>query len=117
MLAKYESNETPQSIDVLDEHIICVGRTTRSLKARLALFDGAAFGKGAPHAEGDTYKKVFGANQEGLYVSICPVYWTDKKVNHDVEEFVIKKVITWLEVCLRGTYVYKWGRLPKLNKE
>jgi len=137
ILAKYESNEVPQ-VDPLDEHIIYFGKTnvgsTTSLRNRLSAFNGAAFGNGAPHAGGYNYKGVFGTNQDGLYVSVCPVYWDDERINQlfdsknhfdsyisgnsdDVQPFIIFKVITWLEVCLRGTYVYKWGRLPKCNKE
>lgn len=120
IIAKYDNNEIPQSVDPLDKHIICVGRTkgiSRNLKVRLNEFDGAAFGTGAPHAVGYTYKEFFGTDQEGLYLSVCPVFWMDKITDNDLEEFGIQRVITWLEVCLRGVYVYKWGRLPKLNKE
>lgn len=120
IIAKYYMNEMPQTIDRLDKHIICIGRTkgiTRDLKVRLNEFDGAAFGKGAPHAEGYTYKEIYGTDQEGLYLSVCPVFWISQITDEEFKEFSIQSVITWLEVCLRGMYVSTWGRLPKLNKE
>ena len=125
ILAKYEPNdEIPAYVDPLDNHVIYFGKTnvgrTTSLRNRLNQFDGAAFGSGAPHAGGYNYKQIFGTNQDGLHVSICPVYWDYENSNpvlDEAGEFLTKKVITCLETCLRGVYVYSWGNLPKCNKE
>ena len=136
ILAIYdEIEEISPSIDPLDKSVIYVGKTnvgkTTSLKKRLADFDRAAFGNGASHAGGYTYREHFGTSRRGLYVSACPVYCVDERkklvVNNkthfdasesgDIQSFVMSQVITELEVCLRGLYVLKWGRLPKCNKE
>jgi hypothetical protein len=119
ILAKYGANEMPVSVDVLDRHIICVGKTigrekTRSLKERLNDFNSSAFRSRRGHAEGLTYKHIYGDRGDDLYVSICPIYLATEAINHVGD---VKDIITWLEVCLRGCYVYKHGRLPKLNKE
>lgn len=135
ILAIYgETEEVPHSVE-LDESVIYVGKTnvgkTTSLRKRLDCFDRAAFGNGCPHAGGYTYRECFGTSQQGLYVSACPVCWleerkelvannkthSDNLESDDIQSFIISQVITELEVCLRGLYVFKWGRLPKCNKE
>ena len=123
ILAKYEPSKVPHPVDPMDEKIICVGKTTRGLKNRLNEFNGAAFSNGAPHAEGYTYKERFGSDSNGLYVSICPIYFATKPVNLPNNEidtymsFRVTRFVTFLEVCLRGVYVLTWGKLPELNKE
>ncbi|MFH1383037.1 MAG: hypothetical protein ABIH70_09145 [Chloroflexota bacterium] len=121
VLGKFNS-ENSVSADLLDEYVIYFGKTnlgkTTSLKGRLNAFDGAAFGNGAPHAGGYNYKEAYGTDKRGLQVAICPVYWTrEKDLSSDLAHFAISSVITRLEVCLRGLYVYSWGRLPRCNKE
>jgi len=121
VLGKFDSGN-PASIDLLDEHIVYFGKTnlgkTTSLKNRLNAFDGAAFGRGASHAGGYTYKERYGSDKQGLHVAICPVYWTrEDELSSELAPFAVSKVITGLEVCLRGLYVYSWGRLPTCNRE
>ncbi|MCL0049344.1 hypothetical protein M1N13_03530 [Dehalococcoidia bacterium] len=122
MLAKHHTSEVPP-VDPLDEHLIYFGQTgtgkTISIKNRLNTFHRVAFLDGGGHAGGSNYRNIFGTDQNGLHVSICPVYWTNgaKERFPGEAEFVISRVVCWLEVCLRGIYVYKWGRLPKCNKE
>ncbi len=135
ILAKYSSGEVPQSVNPIDESVVYVGMTnggkTTSLRKRLDCFDRAAFGKGCPHAGGYTYRDIFGTSQRGLYVSACPVYWleereevarrsrthSDSPESADVQLSIVSQVIARLEVCLRGLYVFRWGRLPKCNRE
>ena len=122
MLARYDAN-VPPPVDPLDQHIIYFGATstgqTTSIKNRLNMFDRGAFRNGGGHAGGSNYRNIFGPDQDRLYVSICPVYWISggRERFADESKFVISRVICWLEVCLRGIYVYKWGRLPKCNKQ
>ena len=138
ILAKYEPNEVSHSVDPLDERVIYIGKTnigrTTSLKKRLSYFDREAFGNGASHSGASNYKELFEAVQDDLYVSVCPVCWADEKINllfnnkshfdawisgssPQADPFIVFLLVNWLEVCLRGVYVYKWGRLPKCNKE
>ena len=135
IMAKHSPGVVPSLVDPLGEAIICIGKTigrtyesTKSFRDRLGEFHRAAFGGGANHAEGETYRKEYGPNPGGLYVSICPVYWENrpenillKELDPDADAFQqfrrLHRYITFLEVCLRGTYVYVWGRLPNLNKE
>lgn len=134
ILLKCETEEVPDSVE-LDEPVVYVGKTnvgkTTSLKNRLDCFNRAAFGNGCSHAGGYTYRERIGTSQRGLYVSACPVYYVDKgkglairgRAHFDASQlgnmqlFIISQAITELEVCLRGLYVFKWGRLPKCNKE
>jgi hypothetical protein len=130
ILGKYDGEgSVPSAVDFLDENIIYIGMTnvgkTTSFGQRLEQFHRTAFQNKDGHAGGFTYRRYYAADQEGLYVSVCPVYWTDEHgkllvqidEKEELEEFIIDHVITWLEVCLRGLYVFKWSRLPKCNKE
>lgn len=138
ILAKYPSGRVLPTTDPMDKAIICVGKTSgrthlskKILQDRLKEFHQAAFGNGkANHAEGETYRKKYGPNPTDLYVSICPVYysstpedvlWKGKAIDPDIRDFKhfrqLHRYITFLEVCLRGTYIYIWGKLPELNKE
>jgi len=124
ILAKYEPNDLPKSVNPLDRNVIYVGKTnigkTTSIKNRLTAFDNAAFGSGkAHHAGGETYRERFKTDKGGIHVSICPIYWLKDQEylsSEDSENFV-SMLVTRLEVCLRGVYVLRWGRLPQLNKE
>jgi len=134
-LARFEPNKIPK-FDPFDKNIVYFGKTnigkSTSLEKRLSAFHDAAFGRGqAHHAGGETYRKIFGSNPGGLYVSVCPIYWDEntpenikQALGEDYQPFmkskaekVIPSVVTQLEVCLRGVYVLKWGSLPKCNKE
>ena len=138
ILAKFEKDRKLLRIDPLDEHIVYVGRTnigmTTTLKRRLSYFHREAFGGGATHSGATTYRNHFGAVQDDLYVSVCPIFYSADKLNKltrnresfnawiqssspQQEPFIIYLITNWLEVCLRGLYVYKWGRLPSCNKE
>jgi hypothetical protein len=138
ILAKYQPNGAPDKADPIDEKIIYIGKTnigrTTSLKKRLSDFDREAFGTSASHSGASTYKEHFGTVQDDLYVSICPIFWsneelnklTSNKENYNAwisgrsprpEPFIVFLLVNWLEVCLRGLYVYKWERLPLCNKE
>ncbi|MBA7612805.1 hypothetical protein ES703_20045 [subsurface metagenome] len=139
ILAKFETNEElPRRVDPLDQHIVYIGQTnigrTTTLKRRLSYFDKEAFGNGAAHSGASTYKTHYGTVQDDLYVSVCPILWLDDEINKltrnkdnfdawigpsspQPEPFIIYLITNWLEVCLRGLYVYKWGRLPICNKE
>lgn len=138
ILAKFEESKKLPRIDPLDQHIIYVGQTnigrTTTLKKRLSYFDKEAFGNGAAHSGASTYKNHFGKVQNDLYVSVCPIFWLNNNLNKltsnkenfntwikssspQPEPFVVYLLTNWLEVCLRGLYIYKWGRLPICNKQ
>lgn len=138
ILAKFEGKKELPRVDPLDQHIVYVGQTnigrTTTLKKRLSYFDKEAFGSGAAHSGASTYKNLFRTVQDDLYVSVCPIFWLDNKLNKltsnkesfnawikcsssPTEPFIIHLMTNWLEVCLRGLYVYKWGRLPICNKK
>lgn len=138
ILAKFEENKELSRVDPLDKHIVYVGQTnigrTTTLKRRLSYFHREAFGGGATHSGAATYKNHFGTVQDDLYVSVCPIFYSDDKLNKltsskksfnawikrsspQIEPFIIYLITNWLEVCLRGLYVYKWERLPICNKE
>jgi hypothetical protein len=107
--------------DFLSDAVVYIGKTnegkTTSLRSRLSQFDRAAFQNGGGHAGGHTYRDKFGADQTGLCVSVCPVHWIGSGNVPDLPSFAVIQVVTRLEVCLRGLYVYSWGRLPSCNKE
>jgi len=138
ILAKFEENKELPKVDPLDKHIVYVGKTnigrTTTLRRRLSYFDREAFGSGANHSGASTYKNLFGTAQYDLYVSVCPIFYTDDKLNKltsnkvnfdawikrlmpEKEPFIIYLITTYLEVCLRGLYVYKWRRLPICNRQ
>lgn len=138
ILAKYQTHEVPDKVNPTDEKIIYIGKTnigqTTKLQKRLSYFNREAFGNGASHSGASTYKKHYGKSQDDLYVSVCPIYWTDDEINKltkskehfnawisdnspRLEPFIVFLLVNWLEVCLRGSYVYKWERLPLCNKE
>ena len=138
ILAKYQTDEVPDKVDPTGEKIIYIGKTniawTTKLKKRLSYFDREAFGNGASHSGASTYKMHYGKVQDDLYVSVCPIYWSNDEINKLTknkenfnawisgrsprpEPFIVFLLVNWLEVCLRGVYVYKWGRLPICNKE
>jgi hypothetical protein len=140
ILAKFEGIRELPKIDPLDQHIIYIGRTnigrTTKLKKRLGYFDREAFGSGSAHSGASTYKNLFGTVQDDLCVSVCPTFWLSNKLNKltsnkesfnawikhsspqkEPEPFIIYLITNWLEVCLRGLYVYKWGRLPICNRQ
>ena len=138
ILAKYSVDEVPDNPDPIDEKVIYIGKTnigrTTKLKNRLSYFDKEAFGTGAAHSGATTYKNQYGTHHDDLYVSICPIFWSDDEINKLTsnkenfnawikgtsprpEPFCIYLIVNWLEVCLRGLHVYKWGRLPICNKE
>lgn len=122
-LGKFDRKElVPVKVDPLDKNIIYFGKTntgkTTSFRNRLGQFDKEAFGEGGYHSGGSNYKQIFSGDATGLYVSICPVTWVNvDDIPYDIAQFSINQITTRLEVCLRGLYVYKWGRLPRCNKE
>jgi hypothetical protein len=109
--------------DFLGGDVIYVGKTndgkTTSLRSRLGQFNRSAFQDGGGHAGGHSYRDLFGADQGGLCVSVCPVHWSGPSAIPDPvwHKVAVILVVTRLEVCLRGLYVYRWGTLPKCNKE
>jgi hypothetical protein len=125
ILARYdEREEVPHSVDPFDEFIIYIGATpTRSLEKRLGEFHATAFRGSASHAGGATYRELFGTSQQGLHISACPVYLASQiqfdvlALGEDYAEFIVSMVTSLLEVCLRGLYIFKQGRLPACNKE
>ena len=138
ILAKYQMDEVPPKLDPIDAKIIYIGKTnigrTTKLQNRLRAFDREAFGTGASHSGASTCKDLFGTVQDDLYVSICPILWSSEELNKFVsnkenynawissnsprqEPFIVYLLVNYLEVCLRGLYVYKWERLPLCNKE
>ena len=131
ILAKFDDvNNMPKIADFLDYEVIYIGKTnigeTTSLFKRLNQFNSSAFKGASGHAGGMNYNDIFGNNKEGLLVSACPVYvanqakfvdYYNSSISDGLQEYVISRIVTLLEVCLRGLYVFKWGKLPRCNKE
>ena len=127
VLAKCGATEMTRQADQLDEKVIYVGKTnigsTTNLRNRLSAFDRTAFRDGSGHAGGHSYRQKFGTVQDGLRVSVCPIYWSGDSKGLDGRDLDIYwqvqtlQVVTQMETCLRGVHVLKWGRLPVLNKE
>jgi len=91
--------------------VIYIGEShDRPLRARLNEFGRTAFGRGANHTGGKTYKKVFGARMKGqLYVA--------RFIPAGLKPDLLPLFIRYTERRLILTYALMFGAKPKCNNE
>ena len=117
---KLASGEEP---DLLENKIIYIGHTTRTLKVRLNAFDRACRGRGG-HAGGNSfffreiqnssdYQQTWELKKSSLSVAIWALNdnWTD-----GYPELSEKERLNFVEANLLVDFVKKNKRLPKHNK-
>ena len=95
----------------LMSRVIYIGEShDRALRARLNEFGRTAFGRGANHAGGKTYRKVFGVRMKrNLYVA--------RFVPAGFKPELLRLFIQYTERRLILTYALVFGAKPKCNKE
>lgn len=92
MLAKL-TTVPPGNADPLDDNIIYVGETCRSLRGRWDQFERSAFQSKPGHSGGRNYRKLYGDIGQYLYVAAMPVIIMDKTLRSSFIRFVERKLI------------------------
>lgn len=106
MLAKFVTVPSGNA-DPLDDNIIYVGETCRSLRGRWDQFDRSAFKSKRGHSGGRNYRRIYGDIGQYLYVAAMPVNIPDKTLRSSYIRFVERKLILY--------FVDKHNRRPKCN--
>ena len=98
--------------DPLDEHIIYIGQTTRSLGERLKMFERCARYNSDGHSGGKEYYRQLtqkGDNLDDLYVAIFTV-----NIEHPIYRDTF---IKYIERKVIFDFVNKRGKKPRINRD
>lgn len=106
MLAKFIA-VPPGNANPLDDNIIYVGETCRSLRRRWDQFERSAFHSKQGHSGGRNYRRIYGDIGQHLYVAAMPVTIPDNTLRSSFIRFVERKLIM--------NFVVKHKRRPECN--